>query len=266
LSTLRNRNTALTEFLRSRREQLTPADAGLPASARRKVRGLRREEVALLADLGIAWYTWLEQGRPIRMSAEALDRVAAALQLNDQERRYLHALVAANAERCAPWDDDVPSHIQSLVSAFWAGPAYVLNPLWDVIAWNDRYARLYETFGLGPIARHNMLRMFFTTAPARAMIVDWEAAARRFVAMFRADYGRYAGEPQFEDLIAALSSASDEFAHAWARIEVDAPEQAVLNELHDPLEGHIFQRIVTLSIPEAPEFSVAFHVPVTGTG
>ena len=239
---------------------------GLHASSRRKVRGLRREEGALLADLGIAWYTWLEQGRAIRVSVEALDRVAEALRLSDQERRYLHALAESNTHESAPWNESVPAHIAALVAAFSAAPAYVLNPLWDVVAWNDRYAAVYATFGIGPISRHNMLRMFFTTAPARAMIVDWTAAARRFVAMFRADYGRYAGDPSFEDLIRSLCEESREFADLWSRIEVDAPEQVVLNELHDPLQGHIFQSIVTLSVPEAPEFSVAFHVPMSGSG
>jgi transcriptional regulator with XRE-family HTH domain len=255
---------ALAAFLKSHRERLAPADVGLPVSSRRRVRGLRREEVALLADIGIVWYTWLEQGRPINISDDALLRIATALRLTDQERIYLQSL-AGGAESVSP-AIEVPSHIVDLLALYDAGPAYVLDPRWDVIAWNGEYARLYASWGAGTIAPHNMLRLAFGNAAFQGTIVDWPAAARRFVAMLRADYGRFAGDVEFERLVQTLCRDSTEFEALWLEMAVESPTDVVVNRIVDPDRGEREERIVTLHVPDMPGFALVFHVPHPGIG
>jgi transcriptional regulator with XRE-family HTH domain len=257
---------ALAEFLKSRRERLTPVDVGLPVSSRRRVRGLRREEVALLADIGIVWYTWLEQGRPINVSDDALSRIAAALRLSDQERIYFQSLAGGHDARRDGSAIDVPPHILDLLALYDAGPGYVLDPRWNVIAWNEEYARLYAMIGAGSVAPHNMLRLAFGNPAMQGMIVDWPDAARRFVAMFRADYARYAGDVEFERLIETLCRESAEFDELWAEIAMESPTDVVVNRILDPQRGEREERIVTLQLPEMPGYALVFHVPHPGIG
>jgi hypothetical protein len=250
------RRALLKEFLRSRRARLKSEDVGLPASRGRRVPGLRREEVAILADVGITWYTWLEQGRPIRMAPATLERVGDALRLDRHERAYLSELVFVKPED-AGWDAPIPARVAAVVCSYTAGPAFVRGPRWDLLAWNEIFSRIFGFPGSAPDDR-NALRHAFIDPSVRKLNVDWPTLARRLVASFRSDYARHAGDDAFESLIAELKRESPTFAKLWRDSTVVSPTEERLVQLEHPTLGSIFYGTVSLLIPGVPHATVVF--------
>src|SRR6187551_3809804 len=156
----RGRRAELAAFLRSRRERITPADLGLPTGLRRRTPGLRREEVAQLAGVGVTWYTWLEQGRPIRASTQVLDAIARALRLDQAEREHLYRLADVPAVPSAP-AECLPAEIQAILDALVPVPAVVYNGRYDVLAWNATYHALFPGLTESPIGERNALLHLF---------------------------------------------------------------------------------------------------------
>jgi len=214
-SSLSDRRTDLGVFLRRRREGLTPATVGLPAGRRRIVKGLRREEVAELADIGVVWYTFLEQGRPINVSEESLRRVAAALKLNGQETAYVFQLAGKFAGAQEP-DDlafGVTPDVQATLDAF-DGPASVMNLRYDVIAWNATAARVFGyRQDAGWRANNRVWSKFFDPA-ARIRFRNWEHSAANLVAMLRSMSTAHLGDPRFDELLIELRRSA-EFNAFW---------------------------------------------------
>lgn len=221
------RHAEIASFLRSRRERLAPADVGLNAGRRRRVRGLRREEVARLADVGVTWYTWLEQGRPIVVSAAILQRIAAALLLDTSETQYLRRLVRPSTRRRPADSAHVDVATRYVVERFSDGYAYLRNARFDWLAWNERFGRLQRLDERATGMDRNALWRLFMHENMRTLVPSWDEYARRLVAAFRAEYAQYVGDPQFEQLIEALGCASSEFAALWAGGDVLAPSQWV---------------------------------------
>lgn len=202
----RERRDALAGFLRARRERLTPAQVGLPPGFRRRTPGLRREEVAQLADVGTTWYTWLEQGRDVRPSAVVLDALADALRLDRDERSYLFALAGRllpAAPVTAPVAHVSPA-LQTVLDSLDPNPAFVRGWRWDVYAWNRAACAVFADFAALPAGERNIVRLLFTDPQARERWEDWEGIARATLALFRADHGRHADDPAFAALIADL--------------------------------------------------------------
>lgn len=218
---------ALAAFLRACRERLQPGQAGLPAGARRRAPGLRREEVAQLAGISTTWYTWIEQGRSVVVSPRALAALADALRLSQAERGYLFDLAAAaDPSRAASASAAAPSRpaLQPLVDAV-RTPAYVLDRHWDAVAWNAPAARLFaDWLGPRPAAGRNLLRYVFLAAQARSFIADWEERAERLVAEYRADTAGGRGDAVGRALVDALCRESPAFATAWGSQRVLARE------------------------------------------
>jgi MmyB-like transcription regulator ligand binding domain/Helix-turn-helix domain len=262
----RNRERSL--FLKARRRRLTPEDVGLPASVRRRVPSLRREDVAWLADVGITWYTWLEQGRPIKIALETLDRVAAALRLDSSETEYLHKLTQS-AERPRarpPWDEPVAQRMQTLVESYSVGYAFVMGPRWDILARNDAFARVFGSGTLttanGSAVRSNALWLAFMDPAMRSLFPNWDATARRMVAVFRSEYADYVGEPAFQGLIDELVDASPEFVTMWDQIEVLSRSRWRIDEIREPRSGRLITlETASLSIPDSPGQTLVFYIP-----
>lgn len=209
------------EFLRSRRERLTPSDVGLPDGFRRRTPGLRREEVALLAGVGTTWYTWLEQGRDVRPSAEVLAALADALCLDAAERRHLYILNDRTPPEPRPVGPErVEEPLLRMLDSLTRQPAYVLGRRWDVLAWNEAAALLFGDYGKLDGDDRNIMRIVFTNQAHRDLLVDWEEVASTALAMFRADSARYAGHPDFERLISTLKQDSPAFRTLWPRQDV----------------------------------------------
>src|SRR5580704_2602400 len=212
---------ALGQLLRSRRERLVPGDVGLPTGwsgglsggrsaglsggrsggRRRRAAGLRREEVALLANVSVTYYTYLEQGRPVRPSAQVLDALAAALRMSAAERRYLHVLAygPGGADGSGPAAPAPPERLDpavaDLVQRLEPFPAVVKGRRWDVLAANPAARELFGDWSAGPPGERNLVRWMFTTDQAREVYLEWEPEARAMLGRFRLSAARYPDDP-----------------------------------------------------------------------
>ena len=228
-----SRRRELGEFLRSRRERISPEDVGLPPAPRRRTPGLRREEVATLAGVGVTWYTWLEQGRDINASVQVLDAVARTLLLDPHERTHLFRLADAPDGSGEHDCQALPPAVQLLLDQLGSYPACVRNARYDVLAFNDAYERLMgRCLRDKPFEDRNSLWCVFTSPESRAAMIDWEDAARRMVAEYRAAMAGHVSEPAWKCLVSRLLKASPEFAELWERHEVAAPENRTKRWLH----------------------------------
>ncbi len=255
-------------FLRSRREKLTPANAGLPEGFRRRTPGLRREEVALLAGVGTTWYTWLEQGRDVRPSAEVLSALADALRLDPAERRHLFTLSdRPSAEAPSRGPEDVPDALQRMLASLAGQPAYVLGRRWDVLAWNAAAVAVFGDYSLLQGDARNSVHRVFTDPAHRQLLVDWEIVAANSLAMFRADSARYAGDPDFERLISTLMQASPEFRAWWPRQDVLRPLTGH-KRLRHPKGGLMTFEYTALAVMDRPDMKLVVYTPLDedGTG
>ncbi|RSN71362.1 helix-turn-helix transcriptional regulator [Actinomadura sp. WAC 06369] len=256
------RRAELRDFLRTRRARVTPADVGMPSGGRRRTPGLRREEVAVLAGVGVSWYTWLEQGRDIKVSEDVLDAVARALRLDRAEREHLYLLAGLNPPRAAAGPAvPVTPELRRLLDAWSPRPAYIRGRHWDLVAINDA-AR--EVFGYGD-TDHNCLVTFFTSMRYRRQHLHWEAAAPGVVGRFRADAARHPDDPEFARIVADLGTVSPEFAELWARHEVSTGAQAVKAVLH-PEAGELVFESTLLPLADRPGQDLVLHNPRPGTG
>lgn len=223
MRTLQRTRGELAAFLRTRREGLTPADVGLPSGPRRRTPGLRREEVAALAGVGLTWYTWLEQGRDIGVSAAFLDNLARVLKLDAAERRHLFLLAHERppAEPGKTWCE-VPPLVVRLMHDLAPHLAYVLNLRWDILAFNAPADRFFG-FGAHPPQRRNLLWLLFTDPELRQRLNDWESQAPLMLSSFRRDFARATQEADIHELVDELEGVSPEFKAWWRRHDVHAP-------------------------------------------
>lgn len=210
----------LANFLKRRREGLSPLDVGLPIGKRRRTPGLRREEVAALAGVGITWYTWLEQGRAIKVSTAFLDNVSRVLKLDETERRHLFLLAHKRPPAMAgqTWCELSPL-IRQLLDDLTLRPSYVLNLRWDVIGWNDAAERLFG-FGERIPGERNMLWMMFSDDRLNSRIVEWAAQAPQILASFRRDFAQAPEDESMIALVEALEHVSPSFRKLWNQHDV----------------------------------------------
>lgn len=215
------RRSELAAFLRSRRERITPEDVGLPGGHRRRTAGLRREEVAQLAGVGVTWYTWLEQGRPIRASVQVLEAVARTLRLDTVERQHLFRL--AEVPDTATLADGGPRlrpQIQAILDGLNPMPASVITERFDILAWNTAHAVLIPRTAEDPPDRRNTLLYCFTRSECCSAIENRADQRAAMVAQLRAAYGHHVGDPAWTGFIRRIEAASPEFAAMWATQDV----------------------------------------------
>jgi transcriptional regulator with XRE-family HTH domain len=234
--------TDLGAFLRARREALRPADVGLVDNGRRRTPGLRREEVAALAGVSIAYLTRLEQGRDTNPSISVLAAIAVALRLGDAERTHMAKLAAISHSRelcpeATPLGTDVAPGVQHLLDDLGSTPAFVVGPLSDVIAWNPSWERVASALGMLDDTRANLARFVFTHPRAHTVYADWDTAAAEQVARLRAAEPRWRDEPAFLALLEELR-AVDEFTTRWSAHPV-AEKRRGAKRLLDPDVGEL---------------------------
>ena len=214
------RRQALAAFLRTRRARLQPADVGLPARNRRRTPGLRREEVAELANIGTSWYTLLEQGQDIHPSQQVLESLAQALRLTPAEQQHLFLLARQELlAKGAAGEEQVTPALQRVVDALDPHPAFVIGRRWDVLAWNRAAGLLFQFHEPCPPHSRNVVWRFFRRE-ARTLDLHWEKQARNLVAQFRADYARYPGDASFHIVIEDLQRLSPQFRQWWEQQDV----------------------------------------------
>jgi transcriptional regulator with XRE-family HTH domain len=260
----RERRQALADFLRARRAGLTPADVGLPLGVRRRTPGLRREEVAELADIGTSWYIWLEQGRDVHPSPQVLESLARALRLTANERRHLFLLAGQPLPpNESPAEESVGPALQKVLDDLNPTPAYALGRRWDYLAWNMIADRL---FGISEAssryARNLVWRLF--TSPAMRQRPNWELLARSTLAEFRVANARYPGDRWFEELIEDLKQVSPEFCRWWphhnARSALDGHKV-----IEHPVLGRLEFEHLTLQVLSAPDVRIMIYSPLAAT-
>jgi transcriptional regulator with XRE-family HTH domain len=235
---------SLSAFLRALRERQSPAEFGLAAGPRRRTPGLRREEVAQLCGLSVTWYTWIEQGRDVRASAEALERLARVLRMSDAERAYVFALSGYPPPEDAH-DESLTDGLRQFVQALDPLPAYVRNHRFDILIWNRAIAELFVDYGrLAPHER-NTLRLMFLHEPYRRLIVNWEEIARGTLAGFRSAYAQAADKRPFDALIAELAERSETFRQWWPEHDVRRFDEGI-KQLDHPVLGRVDLQYVAL--------------------
>ncbi|MFC8435382.1 helix-turn-helix transcriptional regulator [Streptomyces sp. NPDC057253] len=261
MTTTQRRRPELASFLRSRRARVTPADVGMPPGLRRRTPGLRREEVAQLSGVGVTWYTWLEQGRPINASAQVLDAVARTLRLDLPEREHLYRLAQV------PFAPDPQSltrsagpEVQGIIDALDPLPAVVYNSRYDILATNQGYRQLFLTREIAAIGIPNALWTLFTVSEEACPVVYRERELPVMVATLRSSYGRHVGEPVWEEFIRGLSAASPYFAELWASGEVVPPGPRVKTFRH-ATRGEVRMTSQSLSIDGMPECRIVVYTP-----
>ncbi|MFF3362188.1 helix-turn-helix transcriptional regulator [Streptomyces misionensis] len=246
----------LGAFLRSRRERLTPGDVGLPDGPGRRTPGLRRAEVAELAGISVSWYTWLEQGR-VRTSEQVLRAVARALRLDGAETAHVLSFVADDPPSDAPtW---VSPNLLSLVRAMTPHPAVVLDPHWDLLAWNAGYAALLtDPARLHPKQR-NLLWLVFRWPPARTLLADWEQDARALLGQFRSRAARRPRDARFAELVEELRYDAD--AARWYDHRETAAFHPSVRRFRHPTAGELRLRYVKLAAVDEPGHHFLAYLP-----
>lgn len=229
-------------------------------TGRRRTPGLRREEVAQIAGVGITWYTWLEQGREMDVSAHFLERIAYALRLDASERIHLFSL----AQNRAPPEQIVagfvvkPVHRRMLEAI--QGPAYIANACLDIAAWNECLAAVFGDLSGVPEQNRNMLWLMFASPEHRAAIPDWEAAARSMLARFRVEFGRNQKDPRFLMLIERLKGASPSFRAWWPEHDVTVRSEKP-KRFTSPGVGEVELDQTVMLLEDAPNMRIVIYAP-----
>ena len=259
----------IREFLTTRRARLSPEHAGVPRYGRkRRVPGLRREEVALRAGISVEWYTRLERGVARGVSDEVLDVIGSALQLDEAERAHLADLVrTANAER-PPRRSSTPQRVRPsvarLVDVMGEIPACVTNGRLDVLYANDLAEALFSDVFQDPVRPANLARFVFLDPRARTFYRDWGKAAGDTVAVLRTEAGRNPYDRSLSDLVGQLSTRSDEFRVRWAAHDVGFHRTAT-KEMHHPLVGDLTLIFEMLELPADPGLSLLTYSAEPGS-
>jgi transcriptional regulator with XRE-family HTH domain len=255
------RRAELSAFLRSRRERISPEDAGLAPGLRRRTAGLRREEVAQLSGVGVTWYTWLEQGRPINASAQVLDAVARTLRLDPQEREHLYRLADPSSDPPAARPDGLLApEIQQILDGLTTLPASIVNERFDLLAWNAAYAALFPGVVVVPAEHRNTLWLCFTHPACCHPFLNRAGQLGRMVAQLRAAYGRHVGEPAWTGFVRRLQAASPDFGRLWAEHEVANPA-TYLKLFRHPVYDRLAMTTNSLAVMAVPGTRMVVYTP-----
>ena len=249
----------LIDFLKGCRARLSPGEVGLPDTHRRRTPGLRREDVAALAGVSVTWYTWLEQGRRIQVSADVLERICSTLRMSADEREYLFALVQHRpAPRVPLRSDEVSPAIERMLAAL-AVPAIVMTARWDVIAWNRLASTVFRDYDKLPPEKRNLLRILLVDDESyQGDPMTYEVMARRILSKFRVDFSQVPNDPAFEELVAELAARCPIFRRLWGSPEVIGRSEAVA--YHPRFGGMTFEH--SSYVPEgSPMLRLVIFVP-----
>nr|WP_098008868.1 helix-turn-helix transcriptional regulator [Streptomyces sp. sk226] len=258
-----DRRAELSEFLRTRRAKLQPQDVGLPEFGRhRRVPGLRREELAQLAGVSVAYYTRLEQGNGRNVSAEVLDAIARALRLTDAEHAHLTHLARParhKRKRRPARAQRVRTGLLYLLESMEGIPAYVTGARSDILAWNPMAAAVFGDWGALPPGERNWARLVFLSPAYRDLFVNWDSKASDMVSYLRLYAGCHPDDPELSALVGELSVKSEEFRRLWATHNVKEKGHGTKLVRH-PLAGDLTLSYETLNLPDDEEqHLVTYH-------
>lgn len=255
----------LADFLKTRRAKILPSQAGLSSAARRRTPGLRREEVAQLAGIGITWYTWLEQGRPIHVSAQVIESLSRVLLLNKQERIHLHLLANQPLPADIPGQQETVSPIlQHVLDSLTFCPSMITDQRWNVIAWNRAACLIFGDFSDMNVRERNMVWAMFTGDKYRELYIDWELHAKSLLGRFRSTCGKYIEDSWLAQFIEELKIQSTEFNSWWPLHEIQN-DSGVYKKMNHPLVGILDFESSSFDVPDHSGLKLFVHVPLPGT-
>ncbi|MFI1203295.1 helix-turn-helix transcriptional regulator [Streptomyces sp. NPDC020883] len=258
------------DFLRSRRARIRPEEVGLPGHGRRRVPGLRREEVAQLAGVSVDYYIRLEQGRGPSVSDAVLDAIGRVLRLDDTEQGYLRKVARPGVRRAGPRTAAADPALQKvrpglrlLLDTVDRAPAFLLGRRMDVLAWNDLGDAVVGFSQMAPRDR-NIPRQVFLDPRARETYPEWPAVAAETVAHLRLDAGNHPQDPQLATLVGELSLASEDFRRLWADHQVREKSYGTKRLAH-PVVGELTLPYETLTVPGEPDQMLVVYTPEPGS-
>jgi transcriptional regulator with XRE-family HTH domain len=260
----------IREFLSTRRARISPGQAGLPVYGgdRRRVPGLRRDEVAVLAGISSEYYIKLERGNATGVSDSVIDGIAHALQLDEAERAHLldliHAAAPARQPRRRPAPRRVRLTVQRVLDSMAGAPAFVLSGRLDILAANDLGYALFSPVYADPVRPPNNARFIFLDAHAGGFFRDWDKVANDTVALLRAEAGREPYDRQLSDLIGELSTRSDEFRVRWAAHNVRIHTTGV-KLIHHPVVGDLELAFESFPLAADPSQSLLTYTAEPGS-
>jgi transcriptional regulator with XRE-family HTH domain len=264
------RRREIADFLKTRRMRRQPEELGLPRGRRRRTPGLRREEVAAAAGVSAEWYTWLEQAREVRPSAQVLTRIGEALRLEPNETRHLltlggYAVPASGSD--LPRSVSVSLRLQRLIDQLDYGPAWVFGERWDIVAWNRAASVIHGDLAPLQGIERNALYQLFLGDRMRSILVDWELHGRRCVAKLRATYASRVDDPWFNELVTLLRTRSEEFERWWHENEIETAQEGVKHYEHPEAGRLVFDYSVLEVLDERmSSLRLVAYVPAPGTG
>ncbi|WP_241995497.1 helix-turn-helix transcriptional regulator [Kribbella sp. VKM Ac-2568] len=255
------RRRELAAFLRSRRERIQPEEVGFAPGGRRRTPGLRREEVAQLAGVGVTWYTWLEQGRDINVSAQVIEAISRTLRLDRLERNHLYTLAGIALGPAKAACAALPASIQKMLDKFSPYPAQVMNARYDVLAFNDAYTKVILDMAAVPLEERNLLWLTFVSDDWRCAFTDGDSIKMHLVAGYRAALADHLGEPSWQDLTDRLLASSPLFAELWERYDVAAPS-AKIKLLQNEKVGLLRMEPANLWLTQLGQVRATVYTPV----
>lgn len=265
----RRASSALGEFIKSRRHRLQPEEAGIkPFPGRRRTPGLRREEVAYLANVSVTYYTWLEQGRERKPSSEVLSHISRALRLNEDERRHLFDLAKVDPVRAEAAPEPAKHDIQLLQNLVdqLRYPSFIANGVGDTIVWNRGAERVVADFARLPEYERNMVTLLFLDPEYRKRLANWEDFARYMTALIRAGFELNKENPLYMERFARLSRNSEDFVRLWELHEIRQKDTVPVHYRLPDGQELSFTIHCAAAIDNDPGLHWCFFVPAPGSG
>ncbi|RJG25613.1 helix-turn-helix transcriptional regulator [Paenibacillus thiaminolyticus] len=253
----------LSEFLRAKRAQILPQSVGLPAGTRRRTPGLRREEVAQLAGVSTTWYTWLEQGRDIQVSASVLDSIAEALKLTVDERKYLYALALEGGAGPAVREEEEPQispALQRILQELRHCPTIVSDRRCHIVGWNEAASHVFLDFTVIPPEERNMIRLLFTRKEFQSLAVNWEHFVKGFLSIFRAYYGQYVEDEWYDRFLEEMKEVHPDFQRLWNQSQVSTAPEVVI-EFRHARAGKMLFHLTSLQVQGDADLRCSIYTP-----
>ncbi|CAH2715300.1 hypothetical protein BACCIP111895_02484 [Neobacillus rhizosphaerae] len=261
------RLAALSDFLKSKRSKIQPESVGLPTGIRRRTPGLRREEVAQLAGVSTTWYTWLEQGRDIKVSSVVLDCIATALQLTNDERKYLYDLAldthVISTMKSVEQPKISPS-LEKILKELKYCPTVVTDRYCQIIGWNQAATHVFLDFEQVPVEERNLIRLVFERKELRSLAVNWEHFVKGFLAIFRVYYGQYVGEDWYKQFIEEMSEHHQEFQTLWLDSQVSTAPDVQIELRHAKARKMLFN-LTSLQLQGDNDLRLSIYTPIEGS-
>ncbi|MBM7563395.1 helix-turn-helix transcriptional regulator [Paenibacillus sacheonensis] len=254
---------ALSSFLMAQRAKRTPEEAGLAPGPRRRTPGLRREEVAQLAGVSPTWYTWLEQGRDIKVSASVLEAVSSALRLDPDERKYLFALALETGAGTTALREEtarINPPLRRILDELRTCPTIISDRHCHIVGWNEAAAHVFMDFELIPEQRRNMIALLFERKEFRRLAGNWEHFVSGFLAIFRAYYGQYVDDDWYDSFLRDMIAAYPDFNPLWEKSRVSAAPE-VLIEFRHAKAGKMLFHLTSLQLQGNNDLRCSIYTP-----